>query len=206
MDGIAKAIGLKPEEATPEQIAAERDAERATRRGRNGQPPARHGVELAVFRAAAARKADREQAARLPRVRRHPRRPGPGGRRVRPAGRRQDRGRAGGQPGVEGLPAAAPAAAVRARQQPGRRRPYAPGVAGAALPGAAAAARAADPGVRAAGLVHAAPPGPRQLTEADAAAMSPAQVAGGHQQGPVPGSRVRPVPRAGAASTYRIPR
>jgi hypothetical protein len=53
LDGIAQALGLKPEEATPEQILAERDAARlasdaSAARAREA------AVELAVFRAAAA--------------------------------------------------------------------------------------------------------------------------------------------------------
>lgn len=52
LDGIAKALGLKPEQATPEQIAAERDA--ATARAEANAAQARQSqVELAVFRAAA---------------------------------------------------------------------------------------------------------------------------------------------------------
>jgi hypothetical protein len=57
MDGIAKALGLAPDEATPEQIMAERDAERANaeaerRRARQA------AVELATYRAAATLGAD----------------------------------------------------------------------------------------------------------------------------------------------------
>lgn len=57
MDGIAKALGLAPDEATPEQIAAERDAEKARadeERGRARQS----AVELATYRAAATLGAD----------------------------------------------------------------------------------------------------------------------------------------------------
>jgi hypothetical protein len=51
LDGIAKALGLKPEEATPEQIMAERDAAHA--RAEASAAAARSSaVELAVFRAA----------------------------------------------------------------------------------------------------------------------------------------------------------
>ena len=57
LDGIAKALGLKPEEATPEQIMAERDAERA--RADTERTAARQAqVELAVFRAAEAAEAN----------------------------------------------------------------------------------------------------------------------------------------------------
>jgi hypothetical protein len=53
LDGIARALGLKPEEATPEQIMAERDAEKA--RADDAARQARAAaVELAVFRAASA--------------------------------------------------------------------------------------------------------------------------------------------------------
>jgi hypothetical protein len=53
LDGIARALGLKPEEATPEQIMAERDAARAASEASSAK--AREAsVELAVFRAAAA--------------------------------------------------------------------------------------------------------------------------------------------------------
>lgn len=57
LDGIAKALGLKPEEATPEQILAERDA--ASARAAASDSLARQSkVELAVFRAAAAAEAN----------------------------------------------------------------------------------------------------------------------------------------------------
>lgn len=57
LDGIAKALGLKPDEATPEQIAAERDAER--QRAQEATTQARQAaVELAVFRAASSAGAD----------------------------------------------------------------------------------------------------------------------------------------------------
>ena len=52
LDGIAKALGLKPEEATPEQIMAERDQARATADASAASARA-SAVELAVFRAAA---------------------------------------------------------------------------------------------------------------------------------------------------------
>lgn len=52
LDGIAKALGLKPEDATPEQIAAERDAARAETSAEKAAARAT-AVELAVFRAAA---------------------------------------------------------------------------------------------------------------------------------------------------------
>lgn len=57
MDGIAKALGLAPDEATPEQIMAERDAERTRADGerRRAQQAA---VELATYRAAATLGAD----------------------------------------------------------------------------------------------------------------------------------------------------
>jgi hypothetical protein len=57
LDGIAKALGLKPEEATPEQIMAERDAERTKAEQASAETRATR-VELAVFRAAAAAQAD----------------------------------------------------------------------------------------------------------------------------------------------------
>jgi hypothetical protein len=53
LDGIAKALGLKPEEATPEQILAERDAARAASEA-SAARAREAAVELAVFRAAAA--------------------------------------------------------------------------------------------------------------------------------------------------------
>lgn len=53
LDGIAKALGLKPEEATPEQILAERDAARA-QSDASAARAREAAVELAVFRAAAA--------------------------------------------------------------------------------------------------------------------------------------------------------
>jgi hypothetical protein len=53
LDGIARALGLKPEEATPEQIMAERDAEKARADAAARQARAA-AVELAVFRAASA--------------------------------------------------------------------------------------------------------------------------------------------------------
>jgi hypothetical protein len=53
LDGIAKALGLKPEEATPEQIMAERDAARAASDA-SAARARQTEVELAVFRAAAA--------------------------------------------------------------------------------------------------------------------------------------------------------
>ena len=53
LDGIAKALGLKPEEATPEQIMAERDAARAASEA-SAARAREAAVELAVFRAAAA--------------------------------------------------------------------------------------------------------------------------------------------------------
>lgn len=52
LDGIAKALGLKPEEATPEQIMAERDNARAQAE-QNAAQARQSQVELAVFRAAA---------------------------------------------------------------------------------------------------------------------------------------------------------
>ena len=57
MDGIAKALGLAPDEATPEQIMAERDAERANAESerRRAQQAA---VELATYRASATLGAD----------------------------------------------------------------------------------------------------------------------------------------------------
>jgi len=51
LDGIARALGLKPEEATPEQIMAERDAAQA-RAEHNAAAARTAAVELAVFRAA----------------------------------------------------------------------------------------------------------------------------------------------------------
>lgn len=57
LDGIAKALGLKPEEATPEQIMAERDAEKANAAASAAQARATR-VELAVFRAAKSAGAD----------------------------------------------------------------------------------------------------------------------------------------------------
>jgi hypothetical protein len=53
LDGIAKALGLKPEEATPEQIMAERDAANA-KASANEARAREAAVELAVFRASAA--------------------------------------------------------------------------------------------------------------------------------------------------------
>jgi hypothetical protein len=53
LDGIAKALGLAPEQATPEQIMAERDAARATADA-NAARARESAVELAVFRAASA--------------------------------------------------------------------------------------------------------------------------------------------------------
>lgn len=52
LDGIAAALGLKPEQATPEQIMAERDAARATA-NQSAAQARQSQVELAVFRAAA---------------------------------------------------------------------------------------------------------------------------------------------------------
>lgn len=52
LDGIAKALGLKPEEATPEQIMAERDTARAASDA-SASRAREAAVELAVFRAAA---------------------------------------------------------------------------------------------------------------------------------------------------------
>lgn len=52
LDGIAKALGLKPEEATPEQIMAERDSARAETAA-SAARAREAAVELAVFRAAA---------------------------------------------------------------------------------------------------------------------------------------------------------
>jgi hypothetical protein len=52
LDGIAQALGLKPEQATPEQIMAERDAARATA-DQSAAQARQSQVELAVFRAAA---------------------------------------------------------------------------------------------------------------------------------------------------------
>lgn len=57
LDGIAKALGLKPEEATPEQILAERDAA-STRAAASDALARQSKVELAVFRAAAAAEAN----------------------------------------------------------------------------------------------------------------------------------------------------
>jgi hypothetical protein len=57
LDGIARALGLKPEEATPEQIMAERDTARATA-AVNAAAKRASDVELAVFRAAARAGAD----------------------------------------------------------------------------------------------------------------------------------------------------
>jgi len=57
LSGIAKALGLEPDEATPEQIAAERDAEKA--RADEERSRARQAaVELATYRAAATLGAD----------------------------------------------------------------------------------------------------------------------------------------------------
>ena len=57
LDGIAKALGLKPEEATPEQIMAERDAEKA--RATDMAHRARQAdVKLAVLQHATAAQAD----------------------------------------------------------------------------------------------------------------------------------------------------
>jgi hypothetical protein len=53
LDGIARALGLKPEEATPEQILAERDAARTASEA-SAAKAREASVELAVFRAAAA--------------------------------------------------------------------------------------------------------------------------------------------------------
>jgi hypothetical protein len=53
LDGIARALGLKPEEATPEQILAERDAARAASEA-SARQARETAVELAVFRAATA--------------------------------------------------------------------------------------------------------------------------------------------------------
>jgi hypothetical protein len=53
LDGIAKALGLKPEEATPEQILAERDAANAKASAQEARAR-ESAVELAVFRASAA--------------------------------------------------------------------------------------------------------------------------------------------------------
>lgn len=53
LDGIARALGLKPEEATPEQILAERDAARTASEA-SAARARQTEVELAVFRAAAA--------------------------------------------------------------------------------------------------------------------------------------------------------
>jgi hypothetical protein len=57
MAGIAKALGLAPDEATPEQIAAERDAEKARADGER-QRARQAAVELATYRAAATMGAD----------------------------------------------------------------------------------------------------------------------------------------------------
>ena len=57
VDGIAKVLGLKPEDVTPEQLAAERDAANASADQSAAQARAA-AVELAVFRAAAMAQAD----------------------------------------------------------------------------------------------------------------------------------------------------
>lgn len=57
MDGIARALGLKPDETTPEQLAAARDAANADRDAAIMRERASR-VELAAYRAAAATGAD----------------------------------------------------------------------------------------------------------------------------------------------------
>jgi hypothetical protein len=57
LDAIARTLGLKPEEATPEQIMAQRDAERA-RADASASQARQAAVELAVFRAANASQAN----------------------------------------------------------------------------------------------------------------------------------------------------
>ena len=171
MDKLAEALGLKPGEATPEQIAAERDA--AQQRAEAASAHARTtSIELAAFRAAASMQADpnkvldsRAFVSTLDGL--DP---------ADPAFAQlvSDRVAAAleANPAWRVTPAAAPAAPVPAAV-PGQ--PYAPAVQAqpyAAPPLQAPAVPASGPQ----GAFTAAPPGPRQLSENDALQMSPAQV------------------------------
>jgi hypothetical protein len=171
MDKLAEALGLKPGEATPEQIAAERDAAHA--RAETASAHARTtSIELAAFRAAASLQADpnkvldsRAFVATLEGL--DP---------ADPAFAQlvSDKVAAAleSNPAWRVAPAAAPAAPAQAAvpgqpyPQAAQAQPY------AAPPLQAPAIPASGPQ----GAFTAAPPGPRQLTEGDAMQMSPAQV------------------------------
>jgi hypothetical protein len=175
MAKLATAFGLKPEEATPEQIAAERDAAQqqaadATSRARST------AIELAAFRAAAALQADpnkvldsRAFVATLDGL--DP---------ADPAFAQlvSDRVAAALEvnPAWRVIPVALPAAQAPAPQQPVTPdgQPYAPAV--AAQPYQAPPLTPQIPASGPQGSFTPPAPGPRQLTEADALAMSPAQV------------------------------
>jgi hypothetical protein len=186
MDKVAEAFGLKPGEVTPEQIAAERDA--AQERARAATATARTtAIELAAFRAAAALQADpnkvldsRAFVATLDGL--DPADPAfaalvsdrvAAALEVNPAWR------------VTPVPALVPALVPQQvpvpAQVPGQP-PYAPAFAQQpymAPPPLTPQIPASGPQ----GSFTPPPPGPRQLTEADAAQMSPGQVVEAMNQG-----------------------
>jgi hypothetical protein len=172
MDQFAVALGLKPGEATPEQIAAERDAAQA--RAQAATAAARTtSIELAAFRAAAALQADpnkvldsRAFVATLEGL--DPADPAfaqlisdkvAAALEVNPAWR------------VAPVPAAVPQVPA---QQPAQ--PYAPAAQAQPYAVPPPLGAPAVPASGPQGAFTAAPPGPRQLTEADAENMTPSQV------------------------------
>jgi len=172
MDKLAEALGLKPGEATPEQIAAERDA--AQQRAEAASANARTtSIELAAFRAAASMQADpnkvldsRAFVTTLEGL--DP---------ADPAFAQlvSDRVAAALEANPAWRVTPAPAAVPAAPQAAVPGQPYAPAV--QAQPYTAPPLQApAIPASGPQGAFTAAPPGPRQLSENDALAMSPAQV------------------------------
>lgn len=184
MDKVAEAFGLKPGEVTPEQIAAERDA--AQERAKAATATARAtAIELAAFRAAAALQADpnkvldsRAFVATLDGL--DP---------ADPAFAQlvSDRVAAALEvnPQWRVIPAAVPPPVQQVPQQvpaqPGQQ-PYPAAVAAqpyTAPPPLTPQIPASGPQ----GAFTPPPPGPRQLTEADALQMSPSQVVEAMNQG-----------------------
>ena len=160
LDGIARALGLRPEEATPEQIMAERDAARSAAEV-NAAAKRASDVELAVFRAAARAGADGDQLL---------------------DSRTFVSGLTDMDPSAEGFAQQVSdriAAALEAN--PAWKLAAVPATAAPAPPLEPAAPAPLAPQVPASspqpGSYGQPPEGPRQLTEADAKTMSPSAVA-----------------------------
>jgi hypothetical protein len=160
LDGIARALGLKPEDATPEQLMAARDAANADRDAERARARAAQ-VELAAYRAAAISGADpvklldsRAFVATLDGLD-----PSSDGFAQTVADRVAT--------AIESNPSWRLAPAPVPGQPPA---PPAPGAPAPPLPPPAVPASGPQ------GSFTPPPPGPRQLTEADAKEMTPAQV------------------------------